>query len=67
MNNLQKKLDWRLHNLLQAQQKITEKVKAVEQIIDMRKVNEMSLREIGKELKMSHTKVEYILKQFGLK
>ena len=67
MNNLQRKLDWRLNNLLQAQQKITEKVKAVKQIIDMRKENEMSLRDIGKKLGMSHTKVEYILKQFGLK
>jgi DNA-directed RNA polymerase specialized sigma subunit len=63
---LQQKLDWRLNNLLVAQNRITEKIKAVEQIIKLRKKNEMSLRDIGDQIGMSHENVRNILKQFGL-
>ena len=66
MKDIQRKLDWRLNNILIAQQKASAKLKDVEMIIEMRKGNEKSLRAIGKKLKMSHQKVDNLLKQFGI-
>ena len=66
MKDIQRKLDWRLNNILIAQQKASAKLKDVEMIIEMRKGNEKSLRAIGKKLNMSHQKVDNLLKQFGI-
>ena len=66
MINLHKKLNWRLHNLKVHQEKIAEKVKEVEQIIEMRAGNEKSLRKIGEKLGMSHQKVDNIIKLWNI-
>jgi DNA-directed RNA polymerase specialized sigma subunit len=66
MINLHKKLDWRLNNLRIAQKRIKKKIQEVNEIIKLRQENELSLRDIGKRLGMSHQKVDNIIKQFGI-
>lgn len=64
--NVQKKLDWRLSNLIVRQNIVAKKIEQIKIIMDMRLKNEMSLRKIGKEIGMTGEGIRQILKQFGI-